>query len=973
MTGIPREPAGDTVQFSVLGPVRVRRAGAELHLGPKQQRLILAVLLARAGRPVALGEFIELIWDGNPPASAANAVHRYVGVLRRLLEPELPARSPGRWLARQVGGYSLRVDADSLDLLTFRTLVEQGQAARGGDPEAAVELFTKALGLWQGRCAAELEPATGTHPVFVALENEYVAVVCEAAKTALRCGRGGTLLSALRQAAERNPLDEALLAQLLLVLAADGKQAEAMKLYQGMRLRLAEELGVDPGPELRAAYDRVLHQQLTGCRAPEPDDGYGPPVPAASSATSGEQPPVPLVRPAQLPPDLPCFVGREEVLRQATAVIRETAGPALRVLAFDGVPGVGKTALAVHLAHRTAAGFADGQLYADLRGFASDGEPASPHDVLRGFLDALGVPQQHIPASVDARAGLFRSLLAGRRVLLLLDNARDAEQVRPLLPGTPECAVVVTSRGRLAGLAAAHGARLFTLDVPSPREATVCLLERIGPFRPDVTAGEARRIVERCGRLPLAMASVAARTVTPPKLMPVRITTELTNFRSGLDAFDDDNLDNAVRSAFSWSYRALGEEAARMFRLLPLHAGRDSTLAALAALAGLSPRRAGGAVGELVRTGLLTVRRGGRYRSHDLMLDYAAEVDGETDRSRAAALSRLHDHYRRTAPLGAPPPLRGLTPLADATAAPAWLIGEQRVLRGVAESAVARGDARTALELAPSERLSRRIGTVWFVPGGHAATPRHRGQAPGRLPWERRTEGEVRLLAGGASPEQAGSRAPIHREPGGVHGEGAFSACLPRSAMSAGTTPDRSGSKTTASSIRGRPVAGSRRLGNSSPAAAPASEDGYPDCVGGGRQGVHSSPDQLLSCGNGAALPPSTASIRKTIRHRAYRPDGRGSAALGAGLPAESAAAPSDGRAGGSLQPRGRRTEGEQPALSRRVRHMEKLLGVELFDRISRGANLTRAGRLMLPEAQRALLQQSAHRAGSRRRAETRT
>jgi DNA-binding SARP family transcriptional activator len=725
VTGTPRESTDDTVQFSVLGPVRVWRAGNELRLGPKQQRLILAILLARAGRPVSLGEFVELIWGGNPPASSANAVHRYVGVLRRLLEPELPARSPGRWLVRQAGGYLLRVDADCLDLLNFRTLVEEGRrAARNGDPEAAVGLFTTALGTWQGRCAADLEPSTGTHPAFVVLEHEYAAVVCEAAGTALRHDRAGILLPALRQAAERNPLDEALLAQLLLVLSADGKQAEAMKLYQGIRSRLADELGVDPGPELRVAYDRILHQEPAERRAPEPDDDYGPPIPAGSPVVSGEQP-VPLVQPAQLPPDLPCFADREEVLRRAAALIRETGGTAPRILAVDGMPGIGKTALAVHLAHRVVAEFPDGQLHADLRGFAPDGEPADPHDVLRGFLNALGVPREHIPASADARSGLFRSVLAGRRVLVVLDNARDAEQVRPLLPGTPECAVVVTSRSRLAGLAAAHGAHLLTLDLPTPQEATACFLERVRGSRPDVTAGEARRVAERCGLLPLAVAVVAARAASRPELTPARLITESAGSRRGLDDFSDDNLDNEVRNVFSWSYRTLSEEAARMFRLLPLHAGPDITVAALAALAGLPPRRAAHAVGELLRARLLTVRRGERYWSHDLMLDYAAELDGETPRSRAAALSRLHDHYRQTAyaanlllrpltaPMAPPPPLPGVTPerLVDATAADAWITGERQVLREVVKSAVAQGDARVARELASSLRLARqRLG-----------------------------------------------------------------------------------------------------------------------------------------------------------------------------------------------------------------------------------------------------------------------
>ncbi|MEV5958646.1 BTAD domain-containing putative transcriptional regulator [Streptomyces sp. NPDC051987] len=731
MTGVSRESGGGAIQFSVLGPVRVWRGGSELLLGPKQQRLILAVLLARAGRPVSMHEFIDLLWDGDPPSSATNAVHRYVGALRRLLEPDLPARSPGRWLARQAGGYLLRVDADRLDLLNFRALVDQArQADAAGDPTGSVGLFTTALGLWQGRCAADLEPVSGSHPAFVMLEHEYVSVVCEAADTALRCRRAEAVLLPLRQAAERNPLDEALLARLLLVLASDGKQAEALAMYEEIRLRLLEELSVDPGAELRAAHERILRQRVDTVTPAEAEiDGgaaaYSPPVPAGSGPSAA--PSVRTARPAQLPPGLPGFTGREDALAQAR-VLAARGGGALRVLAVDGIPGIGKTALAVHFAHQVASDFPDGQLYADLRGFAPDGKPTDPADILQGFLDALGVAPQHIPAPPDTRSALYRSVLADRRVLVVLDNARDLAQIRPLLPGTGNCMVIVTSRSRLTALAAAHGAHLLTLDVPSPTEATTTFLERVRTSRPHASAREIRPLVERCGRLPLAVAIVAARAAAYPERTLHDIDLELSATDHNLDGFSDDNLDNEVRGVFSWSYRTLGSQAARLFRLLPLHPGPDVTIAALASMAGISPHEAAQAVGELVRARLLTVRGRHRYWAHDLILAYAAELAAQYETDRPTVRSRMYDHYRQTAhaanlllrpgpqPAAPPSPLPSVTPepLPDAAAATAWYTRERAVLRSVVETTAAHGDSRMAWELAVTLQMCQQRMGWWY-------------------------------------------------------------------------------------------------------------------------------------------------------------------------------------------------------------------------------------------------------------------
>ncbi|MFJ9721724.1 BTAD domain-containing putative transcriptional regulator [Streptomyces sp. NPDC101209] len=645
------EPPGEAVRFSVLGPVRVWRAGQEVPLGPRQQRLVLAALLARAGRPVSLTQLVALLWEEDPPRSAANAVHRYVGALRRLLEPGLPARAPGRWLVRQAGGYVLRVDADHLDLLAFRAAMRQARAlAAAGDAREAANRFGSALEQWQGRCAADLEAAVGTHPLFTSVDNEYAAAVSEAADAALHGDPPASVLAAVRQAARRHPWDERLQARLLLLLASHGRQAEALLLYRRVSAMLREELGVEPGAELRAAHEHVLqggereHRGLPGAQ----DAGTGADLDCPPGGGPAVRPPYPV--PAQLPADLPCFVGRERALEQGLDLAGQT-GRALRVLAIDGIPGVGKTALAVRLAHRVAARFPDGQLFADLGGFtAGEGGPSDPGEVLYAFLESLGVERQRIPHTTGSRAALFRSVLATRRVLVVLDDVRDVEQVRPLLPGAPRCMVVITGRGRLSGLAAAHGARMIGLGVFSEAEAVRCLAERVG-FGPDADTGVVQEIVERCGRLPLALSVVAARAAGRPGGLSRRTVAELADTTEGLDGFSDDDRGNDLRAAFARSHRTLSPDAARAFRLLPSHGRPDLTASDLELATGLSASATAAAAGDLVRARLLTAVGPDRYEVHPLILAYAAER-GRMPRDRWAVVQRPRaDRGRAQAPV----------------------------------------------------------------------------------------------------------------------------------------------------------------------------------------------------------------------------------------------------------------------------------------------------------------------------------
>ncbi|MEU9397594.1 BTAD domain-containing putative transcriptional regulator [Streptomyces sp. NPDC048324] len=510
-----------TVRFSVLGPVRAWRDGAELDLGPPQRRATLAVLLVRARRPVGLAEISDVLWGQEPPVSAANVIHRHIGILRRLLEPGLPNRAEGERLVRVDGGYRLRVAADDIDLLRFRGLRDQAREAdRQGLRAEAVDRWNDALLLWRGPVAAGIPADVRAHRFFTALEREYLTAAREAADIALRHGLADRVLTSLEQCAARHPLDQQVQARLALALAATGHQAEALETCRIARVRLAGALGILPGPELRAAQQKVLEGNSTGqapsTPAPVPSRHVGvdaPPRPRR--AVAGEPVGLRPDPPRQLPAPPPALTGRRAEADQLSALADE-AGPGRGtpfVGAVCGPAGIGKTALALHLAHRLADRYPDGQLHVDLRGFDPSRPPVAPAEAVIRLLAALGVPAHRVPEDLDNRAALYRSLLSRRRVLLLLDDARDAEQVRPLLPGGPGCLVLVTSRNRLSGLVAAEGARRVTLEPLASQQAAELLADRLGAERPAAEAEAYRRIVAACaGRPSVLVAAAAAAT-----------------------------------------------------------------------------------------------------------------------------------------------------------------------------------------------------------------------------------------------------------------------------------------------------------------------------------------------------------------------------------------------------------------------------------------------------------------------------
>jgi DNA-binding SARP family transcriptional activator/DNA-binding XRE family transcriptional regulator len=619
------EPDTDRrLRVEVLGPLSVRTGAAAVDLGPAPQRDLLALLALQPGRVVSRDEIVDVLWGDEPPKTCLSMVQTYVGRLRARLDPDREPRSPG--VIRLAGdGYAIDLGASELDLAQFQDLVERGNGTH--DAPAAVDLLDRALRCWRGPVLAGASPRLRSHPAAVAAARRRVRAALAYADLAADLGLHEATVARLQELAPDEPLHEGLAAKLMVALAGSGERAAALSLFAEVSRRLSDELGVEPSAELRDTHLRILRQEQVVRRA-DP-------------------------RPRQLPAAVPGFTGRAAHLERLDALLpREgsSQGTAVVISAIDGTAGVGKTALAVYWAHRVADRFPDGQLYVNLRGFDPAG-PVPPDEAVRGFLDALHVPGQRMPVGLDAQAALYRSLLAGRRMLVVLDNARDADQVRPLLPGSSGCLVIVTSRNELAGLVAAEGAHPVPLDLLDPEDAAQLLARRLGADRVAAEPEALASIVRACAGLPLALVIVAARAATRPGLSLAALAAELRQARGGLDAFSGTDPVTDVRAVFSWSYRSLSEPAGRLFRLLGLHPGADLTMRAAASLAGVPAEEVRPLLAELSRARLMAEHAPGRYAFHDLLRAYAAELAAETDppEERHAALHRLLDHYLHTA------------------------------------------------------------------------------------------------------------------------------------------------------------------------------------------------------------------------------------------------------------------------------------------------------------------------------------
>ncbi|WP_336215253.1 AfsR/SARP family transcriptional regulator [Nonomuraea sp. LPB2021202275-12-8] len=591
----------------LLGPLRVSVDGRPVELPAGRPRSLLAALAMSAGRTVPTGRLATAVWGtesgGDPGAKVRTNVKR----LRRALGP-----AAGRLIQARPGGYLLAAEPDQVDALRFDRLLDEAAAA--ADRSRLVE----ALALWRGIPFDGIASDWLEQFVAPSLQERYLTALER--RVDLDLARGPHPDPAhLAEAAEQHPLRESLWARLLRVLDSAGRPAEALERYETIRRRLAEELGADPSAELRQAHADLLA------------DG-APPVGGAV--------------PRQLPAGVDTFAGREAELAALDALLGPPASAksgSPRIAVIAGTAGVGKSTLTVHWAHRVAERFPDGQLYVELRGYDPSGQAVPAEAAIRDLLSAMRVPPQQVPDGLAAQAGLFRSLLADRRMLILLDNARDAGQVAPLLPGAPGCLVAVTSRDQLAGLVMTYGAYPITLDLLPPDEAERLLARRLGDDRMAAEPEAAEEIVRRCAGLPLALAIVAARAALHPAHPLGALAGELRDALGALDHAAN------VRAIFSWSYEPLGEPAARLFRLVAgLHPGPATAIAA-ASLAGVPLSRVRAPLAELVRASLLTEYAPGRYSCHDLLRAYASELCQTDDTDRDAALQRVVDHYVHTA------------------------------------------------------------------------------------------------------------------------------------------------------------------------------------------------------------------------------------------------------------------------------------------------------------------------------------
>ncbi|ADD40611.1 AfsR/SARP family transcriptional regulator [Stackebrandtia nassauensis] len=602
-----------TCDIRVLGPVTVVNAGEPLDLGHRRQRTVFALLAAQVGTEVSMSWLAEQVWESRPPLRARDTLYTYLSRLRKLLSAVDEVE-----LRRRRNGYLLAADATTVDLCRFRDL--SARAARVDGPEA-LALRRQALGLWRGDAFADVAaPLLDT--LGATLEYERFGVELEFHDALLREGRGTEALPRLRDLVDGNPLDERLAGQYLLALHASGATDDALAYFETLRNRLLADRGTEPGDRIRRLRDGLRNAE--GAAA----------MPSA-------------MVPRQLPGDTAVFAGRETELARLDALALHPGGES--IVAISGTAGVGKTTLAVRWAHRAAKHFPDGQLYVDMRGFGPSERVVTPSEAIRGLLAGLGVPADRIPSDFDAQTALYRGHLAGRRVLVVFDNARDAAQVRPLLPGGAGCVAVVTSRNALTGLLAPDAAASLTVDTMPLPDCRALLANRIGATRGSDPAAT-DELIEACARLPLALSIVAARAVTDVSLTPARLSAQLRDERTRLDHLDaGDNVAN-VRAVFSWSYRALSPEAARLFRLLSLHPRGEISAAAAASLAGTDLAPARGALSELVDAGLLS-RHGGDFGFHDLLFEYSRGQcrSHETASATRAAITRVLNHFVRTA------------------------------------------------------------------------------------------------------------------------------------------------------------------------------------------------------------------------------------------------------------------------------------------------------------------------------------
>ncbi|HEX3715558.1 MAG TPA: BTAD domain-containing putative transcriptional regulator, partial [Trebonia sp.] len=583
------------LRVGVLGPVTVWRDGLEVMAGQPRQLAVLGVLASRANRVVSRGELVDAVWGDQPPASVDSGIYTYVAGLRRVLEPDRPRRfpdrsrrAPGQVLVSSAGGYLLRLGPDGLDASQFEECLGKSRGLRAtGDPDGAARVVDEALGLWRGQPFAGV-PGPFAEAERLRLTELRTTAAEERADLMLAQGRPEAAVPELTTLVAEHPLRERARGLLMIALYRCGRQAEALRAFHDARERLAEDLGIDPGTELARIHQRVLAMDpaldvparapaaepaplaLTGSFPVVPAGPVAEPEPAGAPVPS-PTPVEPAPSPAQLPPEPADFVGRTAELDWLHALLPGASAAqggvpqASSVALITGTAGVGKTTLAIRFARQAGPLFPDGQLYVNLRGFDPASAPMQPGTALQWFFDALGVPAVNVPSALEAQSALLRTLLDGKRVLMLLDNAHAADQVRPLLPGSPGCMVLVTSRSQLTGLVV-EGARTVPLDVLNAHEAAELVASRLGAERAAAESAAVAAIVEHSAGLPLALSVTCARAVARPTLKLADLAVELADARGRLDALRTGEATTDLRAVFSWSTDRLSHEGARMFR-----------------------------------------------------------------------------------------------------------------------------------------------------------------------------------------------------------------------------------------------------------------------------------------------------------------------------------------------------------------------------------------------------------------------
>ncbi len=688
------------MQIRLLGPVEVIDGATAVDPGTAKQRLVLAALAVAPGRPLPFDVLVDRVWSDDPPARARAALYSYVARLRRVLAPA--------GIVREHGGYTLHIGAEHVDVARWRRLLEQARARAESEPGAACDLLRRAERLWRGTALAGL---TGdwARRTRQRLAQQRSEALTELARIELARGRHVELLDDIGGWVEQHPLAEPLVAAHLRALARAGRRAEAIDTYARTLERFAASVGGEPGPGLQRLHERIQRNDPT-LEADEPSAAV--PAPAAAAV------------PHQLPRSASTFVGRAAEQRMVDdAILAGGGGTAVGVAAIYGPGGVGKSALALQAARAAADRFPGGQLYVDLRGGSAEAGPTRPPEVLGRFLRALGVPPPEVPADLDEAAARFRAVTQRRRLLVVVDNASDAEQVRPLIPAGAGSAVLLTSRSPLTALDDATHVRLDVLPSRAAGEL-LARLDRTGRFVRDPAA--TRDLAELCGRLPLALRILSARIAAVPS-WPLRVFVErLADQTRRLDQLG--HADRSVRACFDLSYLALGDSrdpddarAARAFRLLALPDGTDLAASVATRLLDLNDTDAAAALTRLLDAQLLQSPVPGRYRMHDLVRDYAREVAGRDEPSDevAAALDRAWTFLAATAQQAvaavnqawADPDLPA-SPLDDPGAALAWLNDEtESLVAAAAQAAATRSHHAIPLALSAVRPLQLRSDT----------------------------------------------------------------------------------------------------------------------------------------------------------------------------------------------------------------------------------------------------------------------